>query len=172
MAKHSDYNRAIVDLDTGEVTSEIYPGDRLLRAGTLEHLSSTQEWNIENFFKGHIGEITKWLKDLSVAEKAFLFSIVPYVNYEDCHLQYSNGNDIGTEDLVKISSMPRRTAYETITSLIEKDILYRGKNSRSRQFFVNPWLFCKGNRINKVLKTMFKNYRIRVLGGVQWKDVK
>lgn len=35
----------------------------------------------------------------------------------------------------------------------------------------HQWLFCKGNRINKVLKTMFKNYRIRVLGGVKWKDM-
>jgi len=68
--------------------------------------------------------------------------------------------------------MSRGLLYETIKSLAKKDIIYRGKNSKNRQYFVNPWLFCKGNRINKVLKTMFKNYRIKILGGKQWKYVK
>lgn len=98
--------------------------------------------------------------------------LLSYISYDDCHLQYGNGRDIGTEDLVGITNMARRTVFETINSLTDKDILYRGKNSKNRQYFVNPWLFCKGNRINKVLRTMFKNYRIRVLGGMQWKDVR
>ena len=164
--------RLVVDPETGEVVNRLRSGDRVLKAESIEYLASTQEWKLDNFFKGHAGEINKWLKELSVNEKAFLFSIMSYVSYEDCHLQYSNGNDIGTEDLVRITNMPRRTVYETVNSLTEKDIIYRGKNSKNRQYFVNPWLFCKGNRINKVLKTMFKNYRIRVLGGVQWKSLR
>ena len=162
----------IIDPVTGERKGVLCAGDRVVRDATVEYLNNTQEWKLDNFFKGHAGEINKWQKELSVNEKALLFSIVSYVSYEDCHLRYSNGNDIGTEDLVKISSMARRTVYETLDSLIKKDIIYRGKNSKSRQYFVNPWLFCKGNRINKVLKTMFKNYRIRVMGGIKWKDIK
>ena len=57
-----------------------------------------------------------------------------------------------------------------INGLIEKDILYKGRNSRNVQYFANPWLFCKGNRINKVLKTMFKNYEIRTMDKTKWKD--
>jgi hypothetical protein len=72
--------------------------------------------------------------------------------------------------LVEITGLSRGAVYDAINSLIRKDIIYKGRNSKNRQYFVNPWLFCKGNRINKVLKTMFKNYRIRVLGGVKWKD--
>jgi hypothetical protein len=162
----------IVDPRTGETKGRICHGDRVLKAASVEYLTSTQEWKLDNFFKGHAGEINKWMEDLSVLEKALLFCIAVHVNYEDCHLQYSNGNDIGTEELVKISGMGRRQVYETINSLIKKDIIYKGKNSKNRQYFVNPWLFCKGNRINKVLKTMFKNYRIRVLGGVQWKNLR
>jgi len=161
----------IVDPKTGDITGQLYTGDRLVKRASVEYLNNTQEWKLDSFFKGHAGEISKWMDDLSILEKALLFCICSYVNYEDCHLQYSNGNDIGTEELVKISGMGRRQVYETINSLIKKDILYRGKNSKNRQYFVNPWLFCKGNRINKVLKTMFKNYRIRVLGGRRWKDV-
>lgn len=167
-----DVRGIIIDPYTGKEMGCLCDGDRVIRKASVEYLNNTQDWKIENFFKGHIGEINKWMAELSILEKAFLFSVVPYVNYEDCHLCYNNGNDIGTEDLVKITGMGRRQVYETINSLIKKDIIYRGKNSKSRQYFVNPWLFCKGNRINKVLKTMFKNYRIRVLGGIKWKDIK
>lgn len=162
----------VVSKETGEVVNTLYEGDRTVRKKSVEYLESTQEWKIEHYFKGHIGEIEKWMNDLNMAEKAFLFSIVPFISYTDCHLQYINGQDIGTEDLVKISGMARGTVYETINSLIKKDILYKGRNSKGRQYFINPWLFCKGNRINIVLQTMFKNYRIRVLGGKRWKDVK
>lgn len=162
----------IIDPRTGEVTGQLMAGDRIVRKASTDYLIKTQEWKIENYFKGHAGELNKWMKDLSTQEKAFLFSIVPYVSYEDCHLQYFNGNDLGTEDLVRITGMGRRTVYDVINELIKKDIIYRGKNSKNRQFFVNPWLFCKGNRINKVLKTMFKNYKIRIHGGVEWKNFK
>jgi len=161
----------VVSKETGKTINMLYEGDRTLRKKSADYLENTQEWKIEHYFKGHIGEIEKWMNDLNMAEKAFLFSIVPYISYTDCHLQYSNGRDIGTEDLVKISHTARGTAYETIGSLIKKDIIYKGRNSKGRQYFMNPWLFCKGNRINVVLQTMFKNYRIRVLGGKRWKDI-
>lgn len=183
MSDNTDFNNGsvavIVDSDTGEITDEIYPGDRIVRHSSVKSLKKLKSvdddkseiWNLKNFYKANVSEMKLWLVDLSQAEKAFLFSIAPYVSFDDCHLQYGNGIDIGTEDLMKITNMSRTLVYQTIDTLIQKDILYKGKNSKNRQFFVNPWLFCKGNRINKVLRTMFKNYKIRVLGGKKWKDV-
>lgn len=182
----------VISAETGEVTSCLYEGDRIQRKESMEayrkfdvsgnnkeagkeaneKLSETLVWNMTNFMKMNTTEVRLWMDDLSQAEKAFLFSIVPCVSYDDCHLQMPDGSDIGTEDLVKITKLSRGLVYETIESLIKKDILYKGKNSKNRQYFVNPWLFCKGNRINRVLKTMFKNYKIRVLGGKLWKDLK
>lgn len=113
------------------------------------------------------------MEKLNVYEKAFLFSITPYIGYEDCCLKYpSNGVELRFDKLVDISGMSRSKVSDVISSLVEKDILYKGKNSNTIQYFVNPWLFCKGNRINKVLKTMFKNYQIQVKDGTMWKDLK
>jgi hypothetical protein len=171
----------VVSAQTGEVTTDLRQGDKIVRGTSsdsyrrLKNPKETEEfmkWNLENFFKANIAEMRLWMDDLSQAEKAFLFSVAPYISFEDCHIRYGNGVNVGSEDLIKITGLSRGLAYQTIESLIQKDILYKGKNSRDRQFFVNPWLFCKGNRINKVLKTMFQNYKIRVLGGKKWKDVK
>lgn len=171
----------IVDTKTGEIVNDLYRGDKIVRAESKKSYKKYanakkenpeyEKWDLDNFYRANIGELELLMKELSQIEKAFLFSISPYVSFEDSHLQYNNGVDIGTEDLVKITGMSRATVYRTIDDLIAKDVLYKGKNSRSRQYFVNPWLFSKGNRINKVLKTMFKNYKIRMLDNKKWKDL-
>ncbi|NLB78071.1 MAG: hypothetical protein GX796_04275 [Clostridiaceae bacterium] len=180
----SKTTRIVVNTETGEIEHELQKGDRIVRKNSVESLIKKQrkdkdteqrvtlEWNLENFFKVHVPEMRLWMKDLSQTERAFLFSITTYVSYEDCHLQYDNGADIDSEDLVAITGLSRSVVYQTINSLVNKDILYKGRNSVNRQYFANPWLFCKGNRVNKVLKTMFKNYRIRVLNNKRWKDLK
>lgn len=128
---------------------------------------------MQSFYKGNIEELRKNMNRLDVYEKAFLFSIVPYIGYEDCCLKYpSNGIELRFDKLVEVSGMSRSKVSDVINSLVEKDIMYKGKNSNTMQYFVNPWLFCKGNRINKVLKTMFKNYQIQVKDGTKWKDLK
>lgn len=165
-------NRAVVNIDTGEITNSLEPGDRIVKAKSVVYLQSINEWKIENFYKGNLLEIKNWMKDLSPHEKAILFTISPYVGYEDCCIRHDNGNMLTFDDVVELSGLSRSTVSGTLNSLIKKDILYRGKNSRERQYFMNPWLFCKGNRINKVLQTMFRNYKIRICGGSKWKDLK
>lgn len=161
----------IIDETTGEIVNEFNPGDRIVRKSSVEYLSDTQVWKIEHFYKGNIREVRKQLESLSVYEKAFLFTIATYIGYEDCCIKYDNGNCIGFDDLVKLSKMSRAKVSETINMLVKKDILYKGRNSKGLQYFVNPWLFCKGTRIQNVLKTMFKNYRIKVMGGIKWSDL-
>lgn len=172
-------SRIVICSKTGEIDTVLSEGDRIVRKASTRAANEKKEkdksfmsWNVENFIKANIPEMQLLLKELSSSEKAFLFSISPYISYEDCHLQYRNGVDIGTSDLIDITGMSRSLVYEMINSLVQKDILYKGKNSRNRQFFVNPWLFSKGNRVNRVLRTMFKNYKIRVLGGRRWKDIR
>lgn len=111
------------------------------------------------------------MKSLNIYEKGFLFSIVPYIGYEDCCLKYDNGIELKFDSLIEISGISKGKLSQVINSLVEKDILYKGKNSNMTQYFVNPWLFCKGNRINKVLKTMFKNYKIQIKNGKEWKEL-
>ena len=169
----------IVDKKTGQITGEVKEGDRLTRKQSImalklmqEKENATEPFGQDVFYKGYTNEIKAVLKELSTTERAFLFSIAPYINFEDCCLKYKNGVDVTTDDLIEICNLSRSTTFNTVNTLVDKDILYKGKNSKNRQYFVNPWLFCKGNRINKVLRTMFQNYRVRIYGGIKWKDLK
>lgn len=167
----------VVSDETGEVKTKIYPGDKIIRSKSIKHFNkklseATEEWKMEHFYKGHTEEIKKVMKELSINEKAFLFSIASYVGYEDCCLKYGNNKDLTIDGMAEISGMCRSVVFQVVSSLIKKDILYKGKNSKCRQYFVNPWIFCKGQRINKVLKKMFENYEIRCCKNVKWKNLK
>jgi len=181
----------ITDLE-GNKLKEIMEGDRFQSGASLDAFRTKkireeaalvsgdkQEWNLEHFFKGHIPEIRglmksipeQMMKSLSVYERSFLFSIATYVGYEDCCLKYDNGICLDFEALIDISGMSRGMLSKVLGDLKQADIIYKGVNSKGIQYFVNPWIYCKGVRINAVLKTMFKNYHVRVLGGQQWGKV-
>lgn len=181
--KTEDNRLKVIDPNTNETVNYINKGDKIVRKTSINAFKELKKvetkdtcvnWNIKEFYKTNTEEMQLIIKELSQSEKAFLFSITSYVSFDDNLLQIGKGKhavDIGTEDLIDITGMSRSTLYATIESLASKDIIYRGKNSRNKQYFVNPWLFCKGNRINKVLKTMFKNYKIRCKDNVEWKDL-
>lgn len=173
----------LIDI-SGKRIQEIREGDRIQSGASIDayrtkkireaeaiKAGDKQEWNLEHFFKGHIPEIRELMKSLSTFERAFLFSIATYVGYEDCCLKYDNGKCLDFNDLIMISGMSRGKASEVLGYLIKADIIYKGINSKGIQYFVNPWIYCKGVRINRVLQTMFKNYRVRVLDGKQWGKV-
>lgn len=181
--EEKDDRLKVVNPNTNETVNHINKGDKIVRKNSIEAFKLIKEqeakgscvnWNMKEFYKTNIEEMQLISKELSQSEKAFLFSITPYVSFDDNLLQIGKGKksvDIGTEDLIEITGMSRSTLYSTIELLASKDIIYRGKNSRNKQYFVNPWLFCKGNRINKVLKAMFKNYKIRCKDNIAWKDL-
>jgi hypothetical protein len=161
----------VVDELTGEVTNEMRPGDRVLRKESAESyakLESVREWKINHYYRGNLPEIRKWMKGLSPQEKALLFTVSPYVGYTDCCLKHDNGNMFRFRDMVELSCLARSSAAVALRGLIDKDILYRGKNSKEIQYFMNPWLFSKGHTINKILQTMFRNYRIKVCQNIKW----
>ena len=167
--------RTIYDDDTGEQIDHLEDGDRILRKTSIDKIKELHEdelpegtATIKQFFKGNGREISLILPELDVYEKAFLFSVAPYVNYMDCCLKYSNGKDVTADGLLCITGIKRSKMFMVVDSLVKKDIIYKGVNSKNKQYYVNPWLFCKGNRLNKVLKNMFRNYRIRSMNGMKW----
>ena len=175
--------RLIYDTVTKKFVDEIKPGDKITRLASVEayrkikesrytapYKKTKQDWNSGSFYKGNIEEIRAVMPELDTYEKAFLYSVAPFIGYEDCCIKYDNGRELSFQTLSEISGISTGKLSKVIKSLIDKDILYKGKNSKNTQYFVNPWLFYKGNVINKTLKTMFKNYKIRTLG-VRWREL-
>lgn len=165
----------VVNESTGEIIGDIRSGDRILRKESMvayAKLEEVREWKINHYYRGHLSEIRKWMKELTPHEKALLFTVSPYVGYTDCCLRHDNGNMFRFRDMIELSCMARSSVAVALRGLIDKDILYRGKNSKEIQYFMNPWLFSKGKVINKILQMMFRNYRIKVCNNMKWANLK
>lgn len=173
----------VINPNTNEVVNYINKGDKIVRKTSIDAFKQIKEqdikegvcekWDMKEFYKANTEELQLVSSELSQNEKVFLFSITPYIAFDSNMIRKGHGRkaeDIGTEELIQITGLSRSILYETIKTLRKKDIIYKGENSKNRQYFVNPWLYCKGNRINKALKGMFENYRIRSQGNVLWKD--
>jgi hypothetical protein len=155
--------------ENGEVLTELNDNDRILRSSSIEYLKDTEVWEIEHFFKGNIDELKMITQELSTYARSVLFSILPYISYTDCCLK-SERDTLSFDDLQKICNISQGKLCDVLEELRKKDIICRAKNSRETIYFINPWIVCRGNRINRVLQTMFKNYRVRVINKT-WKEI-
>lgn len=134
--------------------------------------SKYMSWDLKHYSKVNTDELRLLLPELSKNERIVLFSLLPYVGYDDCLLKHINGKELNIEGIAKISSLSASTVEKVVESLRHKDILYKGKNSRNVQYFINPWICSRGSKLSKVLKTMFQNYEVQSFGGIKWKDLK
>lgn len=158
----------IIDLVEGVILSEFNSKDKIIRNASIEAYSKLHEdtisWKYDEFSIINNRELRKITPELSVNEMAMLFAILPYVDYTTCLIRYSNGREIKIDQIAEITGMKRRRAIDTLHSLIEKKMLYKGQGIYRDQYFINPWLMSKGNRIHKGLFDMFKDYVIKTKG--------
>lgn len=149
----------------GELLDELGPGDRILRAKSIEYLNGVMDFEGGSFVKGGVDEMLLLMRELSIQEKAFILSVVPYVSYVDCKLRWPQTNhELNLEHLLQITGMGKSSIYRVVKDLKEKKILY-GK------YHLNPWLFFRGNKMDPRLKEWFGEYRVRSKGGVAWQEL-
>lgn len=166
-------SRLLVNSVTGEVTATLDEGDCIVRRKSREYIQNMRENRIINahFIKVNEDEGRLILKELSTYEKVVLFTLQHYVSYDSGLICHSNGKEIGFDDVISLTGLSRRTASDALNGLIDLDVIYKGRNSRKVQYFMNPWLANKGISTNGTLKKMFGNYKIRSQGGVRWSDL-
>lgn len=168
-------NRYVISSD-GEILQELNKGDKVVRANSIESYKraqlkkylknineDTEIWSVPYFTKINVPELRLTLDMLDAGERIFLLSILPYVGYGDCLLRYDNGKELNFETLIKITKINERKLRGVITSLIDKQIVYKEKYGRNTRYYINPWLFYKGSNINKNLRDKFFGYEIKNL---------
>lgn len=153
-------------------------GDRVVRRRSLEFLKGKEKRkpihvgeyiNIlaDNFVMCHLDELKLISEALDMYEKGMLMTVMPYVGYEDCCIKKGDGTPLNVNDFTKLTGLSKSKVYKIVASLIEKNILYKDKKG----YFVNPWLFYKGTKLNKDLIYMFGEYEIRCKDMMKWIDL-
>ncbi len=176
----------VVNANTGEIVKELKPGDRLVSGRSIESyvklnngLNTSKNYHkqvmifdVDEFQKINSKELRALLSELNSNEKAFLFSILPYVDYESCGIVHNGFTEFIIDDLAILVKMSRPTVRVCINSLIDKMLIARCFTGNKRnKYIINPWLCTKGRYINATLKHLFSEYPVRCKGGVLWKEL-
>ena len=153
-----DVRFLMVNPDTGEVVNEIYEGDSILRAESSEYLAQTIIIGKgKKFIKLFVDEIELLRKEkLTSAQWDILLFIMTHFRYDSGLVCFENGNPINSDDIAELAEMPKRTVFDTLEKLVSKKILAKNKTGHDIKYYINPYIFCKGQRINRTLHSMFK----------------
>lgn len=141
----------------GEITNEIYEGDRIIRKETIDYFNETIEIGKgEKFYK--VWECAKVELDdelLTGSQWRLLNMMGHYIQYQTCLLTFSNGVPLTLEHISQIMNMPERTTFRAIEGLVKKKIIGKFKIGHEIKYYMNPFIYMKGKRVNKTLISMF-----------------
>jgi len=150
---------AIVSQD-GEFVGHIKPGDRIVRKASVDFLCETMEWGKGRpFIKVFVDYFPKVAEKLSGGAVALMSVIIPYIAYQSNLLcNRSCNNPLSNKDIENITGISKPSVIKYMNELVDAKVLARTTIGKSYQYYANPYIYCKGSRINKTLETMFKNY--------------
>ena len=152
--------QVLIKPETGEVTGELYEGDRIYRGKSDEYLKSTVEINKdEPYAKAYIKPMFALAQCLSGAELQMIYFLLPSLSYDSGLLMHSNGKPITRQFISDSAGLAIKTTDKIIQGLHQKQVMGKHNNGREVHFTMNPWLFMRGKRINKTLYEIFKNSR-------------
>lgn len=151
-------DRFICDYETGADAGEMYPGDRITRKKSIDYLESTTEiLKDEAYIKMYNRPMFSLARSLTGSELQMVYFLLPFLSYESGMLKTRNGQPLARKQISGKTGLSINTVDRLLQGLKEKQIIGRNVVGREVQYFMNPYLFMRGKRINKTLHDMFKN---------------
>lgn len=148
----------IIDGDSGEVKRELNGDYRIISIKQDEFLKETMEFNKdEKFIKKFSRTSLKLYKSLNNAELLILEIMLQYLRYTSGVVAFENGIHITKHHLSEMSEYSVRNVERLIKGLIDKQVIARCRTGNDIMYYINPFLYVKGERINKTLFEIFKN---------------
>lgn len=150
----------VVDPESGEVSTEIFEGDRIVRKRSTEYLDETIEFNRDEAFgKIYTDILPEVIEVLTPQECKLLLTLIQYLRKDSGVLKYKNGKPVTVDNIVNKSKTAKRTVERALAGLREKDILQSIKRPQGRFLLLNPYVVMNGRRIDRTCYDIF--YRSR-----------
>ena len=147
--------RKITDIDEDGVVVNQF--------GTAYDDSKVQVNQNKNFIKVFTDELMKMRKKMNSTDIIVSTILMHFISYESGMLTKTGKNDerypLMNEDIEQITGLSNKVIVKTMKKLVDIGVYARTKHKRSFKYFANPYIFMKGNKINRTLKDMFKEYQ-------------
>lgn len=91
-----------------------------------------------------------------------MFALAPCILPGSSLVVNANGDAMNNDDIQEATGTSKKSVAKYMNELVESKVLFRGTTGNSYKYFANPYIYCKGNRINDTLEEMFKGYPTRL----------
>jgi len=151
----SKIHRKVIDIDeNGEICKEFI---------TAYDDSKVQVNQNKNFIKVFTDELMKIRKKMNSTDIIVSTILMHFISYESGMLTKTGKNDerypLVNKDIEHITGLSDKVIVKTMKKLVDVGVYARAKHKRSFKYFANPYVFMKGNSINKTLRDMFKEFK-------------
>ncbi len=126
-----------------------------VKGDTREH------WKPEKYFaKFYMGLLDDIAENfgLSLEEYGIILLLSKYLNFESNLLCDEKGNPLRRKDLEEILDRGHNAVDKYMKNLVDKGVFAKVKVKNSVHYYMNPYIFYMGNRIDNTLLSIFKNY--------------
>lgn len=151
-------SKIVVETETGEVLTEINPGDRIVRSNSAEALKDLESApEGETFTKLYHKVVPKLAQcKLSSAEWAIFLYLGTNLRYVSNVSKYRNGQLITRDNLQRDLKLPEITVKRSILRLIREGLIVEAKTIEGKVFVVNPFVLSVGDKVSKTVYDLFR----------------
>jgi hypothetical protein len=158
----------VIDSVTGEVMIEElifrrnneYVKVQQVKKKQDEQVEDKIAWKIgDHFVKLYIDNICAVVNSLTGTEVWIAMLLAQYIK-PISNMVAINNNPVNNADIMIITGYKEQHVIDLMKSLVNKRIFSKNRVGRSNQYFANPFIFTRGNKINATLYDMFKNYKV------------
>lgn len=116
--------------------------------------------NKSNFIKIYRTEMREYKKKVRLSANAglILFYIQEYIQFGTNKIIKEDGGNFSNSDISELTGISLSSITRALKELEDKILIKRIGNSHKREIYINPYLMCSGNIIEKSTIEMFKNY--------------
>lgn len=151
-------SKVIYDTERRKVLGEIYPGDRIVRASSVEALKDLESApKGETFTKIYHKVLPKLAQcKLSSAEWTVFLYLGANLRYISNVAKYPNGRLITRESLQKDLNFPEITVKRAVLRLINEGLIIEARTMEGKVFVVNPFVLSVGDKVSKTVYDLFR----------------
>lgn len=151
-------SKVIYDTERRKVLGEIYPGDRIVRASSVEALKDLESApKGETFTKIYHKVLPKLAQcKLSSTEWTVFLYLGANLRYISNVAKYSNGRLITRESLQKDLNFPEITVKRAVLRLINEGLIIEARTMEGKVFIVNPFVLSVGDKVSKTVYDLFR----------------
>src|SRR5690606_23335771 len=146
-------SKVIYDTERRKVLGEIYPGDRIVRASSVEALKDLESApKGETFTKIYHKVLPKLAQcKISSAEWVVFLYLGANLSYISNVAKYSNGRLITRESLQKDLNFPEITVKRAVLRLINEGLIIEARTMEGKVFIVNPFVLSVGDKVSRTV---------------------